>query len=121
MTSETRTYKRKQLPFRQIGPHCLIVHGRNSMTLKSNEVGGFIWQALEEERDVAGVVKELQKEYPDVDEAVMTQDVEEFINELLETTAIDVIKGEPFNKKPKIRQLENLNDIHPEFKKAQES
>ena len=110
---EERTFKRKHLPYRQIGPHCLIVHGRNSLTLKSNEVGGIIWEALEEENNVMGIVAALKNHYPDADEAEMKNDVEEFLGKLLETTAIDVVKGEPFTKEPQLRKLEAVEDIHP--------
>ena len=99
----------------------MIVHGRNSMTLKSNEAGAVIWGALEEERDLAGVVAELQKEYPDVDVDELTRDTEEFINQLLETTVIDVIKGEPFVGKPQLRKLEDIEEVHPHFKENSES
>ena len=117
----TRTFKRKNLPFRQIGPHCLIVHGRNSMTLKSNEVGGLIWECLEEENDIAGIVAKVKEEYPEADDAEVTRDVEEFVEKLLETTAIDVVKGEPFSKEPQLRKLENVEETHPHMTKGDQN
>ena len=62
------------------GTVILLISG---MMHQLNLLGGMIWNLCDGSRDIKRVVSELQEEF-DVDEATLLNDVQEFVDDLLE-------------------------------------
>ncbi len=62
------------------GTVILLISG---MMHQLNLLGGYIWNLCDGTRSVEQIVSELQKEF-DVDKTVLQQDVQEFVDDLLE-------------------------------------
>lgn len=57
--------------------------------IKLNPTAEIIWKAIESENDIDGVIKAVKNSCQNVDEATLTQDVNEFIQKLRELEILE--------------------------------
>ena len=74
------------------GSHIVVPLGSAELDLGGmmtlNEVGAFVWRALEQETTEAAVVQALLAEY-DIDKETATQDVHRYIQKLIEKGVVE--------------------------------
>ena len=79
---------------RNVADNYIVVPvGKASLEFKGlinlNGVGAFIWECLEKETTIEEVIDKVIKEY-NIDNELATQDVNNFINKLVEAKLLDI-------------------------------
>jgi hypothetical protein len=71
----------------------VILDARGSELITLNPVGSMLWHALAEPSEPSGLVDRLAGEFPDVDRAQLTSDVQDFVASLLAEGLIVAVSG----------------------------
>jgi HEPN domain-containing protein len=61
----------------------IIINTENFTVTKVNKVGGYCWTLLESEQTAEAIMQAVQEGYPTIEE-LTTQDIEQFLDELLQ-------------------------------------
>lgn len=72
----------------QIGDGVFIYHNKLGTCFGLEGIGLKIWQLICGEKTIADMISSIQKEY-DADEVVISEDVQSFINQLLENQLLE--------------------------------
>ena len=75
--------------FEKSGDRVVILDAEGSVMTTINPVGSLIWQALDGTSDTDSLVRQLAETFPEVDDAVLSTDVEEFLASMLEAGLVD--------------------------------
>ncbi len=68
----------------------LVITPRDSMLHRFNEVGSFIWQVLETPRTLSEICTEIKKQFDEVDEGKLTDEIELFVRKLKDKKLVEV-------------------------------
>ena len=70
------------------GDSVVILDADGVVMTTLNELGTVIWNELGDETELASIVEQLGRRFPDIGEAELTTDVEEFITSLVEANLV---------------------------------
>ncbi|ARA94403.1 PqqD family protein [Rhodothermaceae bacterium RA] len=83
LTDETLLRQKEDVTMAELDGEAVLLDIQTSYYFGTNEVGRFIWERLKEGATIPALVAALQ-EACEVDEAVLRQDVREFVGQLLD-------------------------------------
>ena len=82
--------RRTGVSYEPSGDSVVILDADGTVLTTLNAVGAVIWHALDGERDVAALARDLVSEFDGVDEATLATDIEVFVASLVESSLVDV-------------------------------
>lgn len=82
--------RREGVSFEPSGDRVVILDDSATEMTTLNPVGSLIWMALDGERGVDALAKDLVAEFDGVDEATLRADIEDFVSNLAEIGLVDV-------------------------------
>lgn len=82
--------RRAGVSFEPSGDSVIILDADGTVLTTLNPVGAVIWKALDGERDVAALAKDLVADFEGVDEATLADDIEAFVATLVDSSLVDV-------------------------------
>ncbi len=86
-TMTTVFARNENCPVRKIGEGLVIMAPKGDVTHSLEDLGAFIWQNLDGQRDLNAVLEAITKAY-DVDREVAETDLRSFVSELLDSEIV---------------------------------
>jgi hypothetical protein len=83
LNSSQRLRRKPSVISRQEDEHVLLYDENDGTLFMANDVGGFVWNVIDEGVDVAAIVTRLHTAFPDEDVARIELDLAEFLQPLI--------------------------------------